>query len=49
MKRALEFINNPEEATPYHETVHMYIDMFMTKEEREAFLNEIYKKNKAAI
>lgn len=49
MRRALEFINNPEEVTPYHESVHMYIDMFLTKEQRADFLDEIYKKNKGAI
>ena len=49
MKRALDFIKNPEEVTPYHESVHMYIDMFLTKEQRWEFLDEIYKKNKGAI
>ena len=49
MQRALDFINNPEEVTPYHEAVHMYIDMFLTKEQRADFLNEIYQKNKKAI
>lgn len=49
MRRALDFVRNPEEVTPYHETVHMYIDMFLTKEQREELLNGIYQKNKRAI
>lgn len=49
MRRALDFVRNPEEVTPYHESVHMYIDMFLTKEEKEKLFDEVYRKNKKAI
>ena len=49
MRRALDFVRNPEEITPYHEAVHMYIDMFLTKEEKEKLFDNVYRKNKKAI
>lgn len=44
MRRALNFINNPEEATPYHESVHMYIDMFLNDDEKKNLFNDAYAK-----
>jgi hypothetical protein len=49
MKRFLKFINNPEELTPYHETLHMYLDMFVSDEDKINLLDEIWKDNKKEI
>ena len=49
MKRFLDFIRNPEELTPYHETVHMYLDMFVNDEDKIALLDTVWKDNKKEI
>lgn len=49
MRRFLDFIRNPEELTPYHETVHMYLDMFVSDEDKINLLDTIWKENQKEI
>lgn len=39
----VQFVENPDVNTPYHESVHAFLKLFVSKEDREAYNRQAYK------